>query len=302
MEKINPNKYKELLPLYLKKGHKVGQWLDFLGSLTYNYQQTFDGIFDVLTFHNNVAFNSAGSFVGPKADGYRFGLETVSKWFGIYREFKADIINTSTDAVTPQVLYLSDREMYRLIKTQLWKIGFDGTTESLESNLNNTFEVGSGTQDLQIYIYKNTSESAAANILAMFAPGTFSSNDFDLWVSGYYNNPVIGIKYTYTAVPNNQLMYDFDLPYDDGKWDDGIALPTSKPNLPSVGDMWFDKTAGLLYTCVAEDTWTDAASEEMPTTPIPSSARWFDESTNRLHTWMTWTPYIYDGIEIEEEI
>lgn len=283
--------------MYLKSGQKITQWLDFLGALITDYQDTFNGIFEMLTFQSEVTFDSMGNFAGSKIEGYRLGLEIVSKWFNINRDFKCTLINPDTNKPYSAVLQLSDREMFRLLKTQLWKIGFDGTTESLEFNLKYAFTTSDTTEDLSIFIYNHENEPATARILLLYKPGTFTSNDQRLWLAGYYNNPILGINYIYNAVPNNQLVYDLNVKYD-GRWDEGVVLPVAEFTIGvQFGDRYFNETTNKLHTYTGIE-WDDGIV--IPTTAptdvginTPGGTMWFDEAFNTLYTWI-FIP-VYDG-------
>ena len=160
----------------------------------------------------------------------------MAAWFGITQTFTCKV-KTIEGIIIEKILKLSDREIFRLLRTQLWKIGFDGTTESLETNIKKAFVVSEGLTDLEILIY-NGEDPASARIVCLYAPGTFSINDTLLWNNGYYNNPVLGIHYEYQAVSNNQLIYDFNMQYDGGWFNLKVSIVTEAPSSPEIDDMW----------------------------------------------------------------
>lgn len=292
---ITETKYKDYLPLYLKRGVKVNEWLGFLTDLIINYESSLEGIFEILTFQTNVVFDTKGQIIGPKADGYRAGLLKIAAWFGITRTFTCNIKATGE----PVILKLSDREIFRLLRTQLWKIGFDGTTESLENNIKRAFDISDGIKDLEILIF-NEEEPASARIVCIYAPGRFSTNDTLLWNNGYYNNPVLGINYIYQAVSNDRLIYDFNIDYDGGWYDYPVPLVTEAPSTPNTGDMWVTVSDNV-YTL---HTYIESGSVyEVLFTAAPSGSeagiivgtKYYVVASETLRVWGL--KYIYDSEE-----
>lgn len=222
-------KYIDLLPLYLKSDPKLKAWLSFLGEIIDNYDSVVTMFLKllsqeatpVLVGHKYISQDP--QYTQVEKYGFREALRIISSWFGFSREFTV-IPRDQEDS--PFIITLSDRGMERIIRTKLWRLGFDG---SRRTNLENITRIFGSSQSLQISLYNNIShQPATANMLLLasseevFDLGTEEGlgEDAILWQNGYYNNEVLGINYLYNAVNINTLVYDAST-YDEEKIYDG---------------------------------------------------------------------------------
>lgn len=223
------DKYIELLPLYLKSDQKLKSWLRFLGEIIDNYESVVtmilkllsQGATPVLVGYKYIEQHPEYKSIEKYA--FKEALRFISSWFGFSREFT---VMPRDQEDSPFVITLSDRAMERIIRTKLWRLGFDG---SRRTNLENIKRIFGSSQSLQISLYNNLDhQPATANMLLLasseevFDLGDDSGpgEDAILWQNGYYNNEVLGINYIYNAVNIKTLVYDASS-YDEDKIYDG---------------------------------------------------------------------------------